>query len=92
MNKKQLISQCAEQSDLKKSQVEAVLDALASVFSQQLTTQKELVIPGIGKFKVKNHAERPGRNPQTGAEITIPAKNVVKFLADIDVREAVNGQ
>lgn len=36
-------------------------------------------IPNLGKLSVSERSERKGRNPQTGEEITIAAKKVVKF-------------
>lgn len=90
MTKAELISQLAEKTDLKKAQVDAVLEAQAAIFQQQLQASGELTLPGVGKFNVKTRAARHGRNPQTGAAIEIPAKKVVTFLAVQDVRVAVN--
>jgi DNA-binding protein HU-beta len=39
---------------------------------------------------VSRRAARNGRNPQTGAEIKIAAKNVVKFKAGAGLSGAVN--
>jgi DNA-binding protein HU-beta len=36
---------------------------------------------GFGTFSVSERAARKGRNPQTGKEIQIAAKKVVKFKA-----------
>jgi DNA-binding protein HU-beta len=36
---------------------------------------------GFASFSVVKRAARKGRNPQTGKEINIPAKKVVKFKA-----------
>jgi DNA-binding protein HU-beta len=44
---------------------------------------------GFGTFSVSKRAARKGRNPQTGAEINIPAKNVVKFKPGKGLSEAV---
>ena len=45
---------------------------------------------GWGTFSVANRAARTGRNPQTGKEIQIAAKNVVKFKAGSELAKNVN--
>jgi len=45
---------------------------------------------GFGSFGISNRAARTGRNPQTGKEIKIAAKKVVKFKAGADLSKKVN--
>ncbi|MED4298901.1 HU family DNA-binding protein, partial [Priestia megaterium] len=40
-------------------------------------------------FEVRQRAERTGRNPQTGEEMTIPASKVPAFKPGKDLKEAV---
>ncbi|MEH6868341.1 HU family DNA-binding protein, partial [Priestia megaterium] len=40
-------------------------------------------------FEVRERAERTGRNPQTGKQITIPASKVPAFKAGKELKEAV---
>lgn len=47
-------------------------------------------IPGVGKLTVKESAARQGRNPATGATISIPAKKSVKFSASKTIKDALN--
>ena len=49
-----------------------------------------VALVGFGSFSVSKRAARKGRNPQTGKEIKIAAKNVVKFSAGADLKNAVN--
>ena len=51
----------------------------------------ELDVPGIGKLKLANRKARIGRNPQTGEEIKIPAKRVVKFRVAKVAKDAILG-
>jgi len=46
---------------------------------------------GFGTFDVKDRAERTGRNPQTGQEITIAAAKVPSFKPGKGLKDAVNG-
>ena len=56
--------------------------AITAVFDQIATAAakgEEVSIPGFGKFAVKDRPERQGRNPSTGAAITIAASKKVAF-------------
>ena len=59
----------------------AIRDSLAKGDSVSLV--------GFGKFEVRDRAARKGRNPQTGAEIEIPATKVAAFKAGKLLKEAV---
>ena len=45
---------------------------------------------GFGNFSVTKRAASTGRNPQTGAEVKIPARKVPKFSAGKGLKDAVN--
>ena len=49
----------------------------------------KVALVGFGTFSVSKRAARKGRNPQTGKEIDIPAKNVVKFKAGSELSAKV---
>ncbi len=56
--------------------------ALEVVIANMTTAMKKgekVTITGFGTFRVMDRAAQKGRNPQTGKEITIPARKVVKF-------------
>jgi hypothetical protein len=50
-----------------------------------------ITLVGFGTFDVKDRAERTGRNPQTGQEITIAAAKVPSFKPGKALKDAVNG-
>ncbi len=72
-----------------KAESERKLDAIFSELESVLKTEKEVNFIGFGKFEVIERAERMGRNPKTGVEIKIEAKNSVKFKAGKSLLEAV---
>lgn len=49
--------------------------------AEELNSAGSVQIVGVGKLKVGQRAEREGRNPATGAAITIPASKTIKFSA-----------
>ncbi len=92
MTKTQLTNHIAEKTDLKKQQVAAVLDELAAIaYSEAKTKEKGFTLPGFGKLVLVDRPERTGRNPQTGEQIKIPAKKVVKFRIAKSAKDSILG-
>ena len=52
---------------------------------------EEIRIAGFGTFGISERGERQGRNPQTGAQITIAASKAAKFTAGKSIKDALNG-
>lgn len=85
MNKAQLIDAVAEKSGLTKADSKKAIEAFMEVVSDTLKNDDKVALVGFGTFSVSERSERQGRNPQTGATITIPAKKVVKFKAGAEL-------
>lgn len=91
MNKAELIDKVAAGSGLSKADAKRALDAFIGATTDELKKKDGRVsLVGFGSFTVSKRAARTGRNPQTGKEIQIPAKNVVRFKAGSDLSDAVN--
>jgi DNA-binding protein HU-beta len=86
MNKGQLIDAIAKESGLTKAASEKALNATLSAVTDSLKKGDRVGLVGFGSFSVTERAARTGRNPQTGKEITIPAKKVVKFKPGADLQ------
>lgn len=90
MTLEQLITRVAERSGESKKAVDNVLRGLAYEATERLKTEDgEIPLPGLGKLKATVHAARKGINPATGAEIDIPARNAVKFVAAKALKDAI---
>lgn len=85
MNKAQLIDAMALESGLKKADSTKALNAFIKVTVDALKVGDRIGLVGFGSFSVAERSARSGRNPQTGKEIQIPAKKVVKFKAGSDL-------
>lgn len=90
MNKTELIDAVAAESGLSKADTKRALEAFVSATTNALKTGDRVALVGFGSFSTSARAERKGRNPQTGAEITIAAKKVVKFKAGAELSGSVN--
>jgi DNA-binding protein HU-beta len=79
MNKKDLIGAISTDAQMTKAEAKKVLDATLNVITGALKKGDRVALVGFGSFSVNKRAARKGRNPQTGKEIKIAAKKVVKF-------------
>ena len=90
MNKGDLINKLAEDANLTKGQATDAVNSVLNSISDTLKDGKKVSLVGFGTFSTSMRNARTGRNPQTGAAIQIPAKNVVKFKAGKDLVDNVN--
>ena len=90
MNKSELVNAIADGSGLTKASSEKALNSLMSAITGAVKKGDRVSLVGFGSFSVSKRSARTGRNPQTGKEIKIPAKKVVKFKAGADLDKAVN--
>ena len=90
MNKAELIDAMAAESGLTKADSKRALDAFISATSDALKKGDRISLIGFGSFSTSERAARTGRNPQTGKEIQIEAKKVVKFKAGSELASSVN--
>lgn len=90
MNKGQMIDSVASDTKMKKTEIAKVLDSIIENIKGELKKGNDVSLVGFGTWKKKKRAARTGRNPQTGATISIPAKNTVVFSAGKKLKDAVN--
>ncbi|MFZ4463253.1 MAG: HU family DNA-binding protein [Bacteroidales bacterium] len=89
MNKAELIDAMAEGAGLTKADAKRALDAFIDATTKSLKAGDRVALVGFGSFSVSERAARKGRNPQTGKEIKISAKKVVKFKAGTELSDIV---
>ena len=90
MNKAELIAKISEESKLTKKAAETALDAFVTSVEEALKNGEKVQLVGFGTFEVRERAARKGRNPQTKAEIKIPASKAPVFKAGKALKEIVN--
>ncbi|MCU0360279.1 MAG: HU family DNA-binding protein [Bacteroidia bacterium] len=90
MNKAELVDAIASNAKLTKADAGRALDATIESIHKALKKGDRIGLVGFGSFSVTKRAARIGRNPQTGKEIKIAAKKVVKFKAGADLSGSVN--
>lgn len=90
MNKAELIAKVAEESKLTKKAAETAINAFVTSVEGALKKGEKVQLVGFGTFEVRQRAARKGRNPQTKAEIKIPASKAPVFKAGKALKELVN--
>lgn len=91
MNKSTLVSNVAKTTGLTKKDAAAAVDSIFATVTKALADGEKVQLIGFGTFEVRDRAARKGRNPQTGAEIEIPATVVPAFKAGKMLKQAVKG-
>jgi len=89
LTKTQIVAQFAETMQIPKKQAVAYFEQLADLAIKETKRAGQFVIPGLGKLVRSARKARKGRNPQTGEEIQIPKKTVVKFRVAKACKDAV---
>ena len=90
MNKTELIDAIAKETGLSKKDAGKSVEAFVTVVSKELKKKGKVQLVGFGTFETSKRAARTGKNPQTGAEIKIPAAVVPKFKAGKALKDLVN--
>ena len=88
MTKAEFVRKLAARAEMPIAQVEKLLRAF-NVEVEDLVTKGDSVNIGLGTFKHLDRGARPGRNPNTGERITIPATKVPVFKPSDPFRRAV---
>jgi len=95
MNKTEMAVKLAKKTGLSQGKAAEVLDNIFSaqprkgIIATALDAGDKVTIPGFGTFATRQRAARKGRNPATGATITIPQRQYVYFKAGKTLRERV---
>ncbi len=79
MNKSELISNIAKETNLTQKKVNEILDAILDSIVEVVKEEGAITFTNFGKFEKKVRKERKGVNPKTGDLILIPPKEVLVF-------------
>jgi DNA-binding protein HU-beta len=81
MTKAELIEAVAKSAKISKSTAGEAVDATFDNIAKAIKKSRRVQVPGFGTFTVRSRKARKGRNPQTGAAISIKASRTVGFKA-----------
>ena len=77
---------------LSRNESSALVDSVFNEILKSLIDGKDVKISSFGTFILRNKKERIGRNPKTGEEVPITARNVVTFRASNVLKSKVDSK
>ena len=90
MNKGELVAAMATKANVSKKAAEESLNAMLDAVKDAMAKGDKVQLVGFGSFEVRTRAARKGKNPQTGAEMKIPACKAPVFKAGKALKDIVN--
>jgi integration host factor subunit beta len=91
MIKSELIQKIAETNQhLYHRDIERIVNVIFNEIVDALSRGDRVELRGFGAFTVKHRAPRTGRNPRTGAAVSVEEKFVPFFKTGKDLRERLN--
>ncbi len=90
MNKSDLVEAVSKVANLSKAEAGRAADAVFDAITKALKKGQKVALVGFGTFQVRNRKARKGRNPKTGAAISIKASKAPGFKAGKGLKDAVN--
>lgn len=91
MIKSELIAKlAAEHPHLTHRDVERMVNVVLDGMVGALERGGRVELRGFGAFSVRSRPARSGRNPRTGAAVSVPAKHVPFFKSGKELRERLN--
>ncbi len=69
-----------------------MLEFILEAIKTALSYGDDVLISGFGRFSVKEKAPRKGRNPQTGEDLPLDARAVVRFRCSEILKRKINGR
>ena len=90
MTKQDLVDSVSERAGINKRQASDAVEGVIDSISKALKKGGKVTLVGFGNFSVVKKKARTGRNPQTGAEINIPARKAPKFSPSKQLKDMLN--
>jgi DNA-binding protein HU-beta len=90
MNHTDLVEKVAEAAEVPKAVASRAVEAVVQIIVHTLKGGQEVRVSGLGIFDVSVREARPGRNPQTGETINIPASKALRFRAGKAAKDELN--
>ena len=90
MNKLDLVKKVMEECRLSRSEAASVVDLFFGSMSEALAGGDRVEIRGLGSFHVREYKPYQGRNPKTGATVTVASKKLPFFKIGKELKERVD--
>lgn len=91
MIKSEVIKRVSRDAGLNRGESIRAVKALVDAIREAIKNGEKVSLTGLGTFKVKARKGRPGRNPQSGAAIIIPAGRKISFKPSMAFKKLARG-
>ena len=92
LTKEDLIGTIYKRFDFSKAKSARAVESIFAIMKNTLASGEDVLITGFGKFVLLNKKKRRGRNPQTGDDLMLRPRKVVRFRWSEVLREKMNGE
>lgn len=92
MTKSDIVETVYQNVGFTKKRAAEVVNLILDSMKKALEDGDKVKISGFGNFEIRNKDARKGRNPQTGAEITITERRVLTFKPSQVLKDRLNEQ
>jgi len=90
MTKADIVEKIFDKVGFSKKESAELVESVFDIIKSTLEKGDKIKIAGFGNFVVKEKADRRGRNPQTGEEITISARKILTFKPSQVLKTSLN--
>ena len=90
LTKKEIVNSIYMQLGFSKKVAEHLLEDFLSIILKELIINGKVKISNFGTFSVKKKNSRLGRNPKTGDEKEITARNVISFYPSKAIKSKIS--
>jgi integration host factor subunit beta len=90
MTKADLVEKVSVEAEMTKKDAEQLVEIVFDSIVGSLNKGEKIELRGFGSFRVRERDARKGRNPKTGAAVSIPAKRVAYFKPGKELKELIN--
>ena len=90
LTKSDIINGICNSTDLKLYQATKIVDNLLELIKKTLGSGEDVLISRFGRFYIQKKNERRGRNPETGSDMMLEARRVVRFKCSGKLKEKLN--
>ena len=91
MIKLDIINEVVNRTSITKTKAEMAVEIVFESMKKALTQGDRIELRGFGVFNVKPRKTGIGRNPRTGAEVSIPPGKAVRFKPGKELHSLDNG-
>ena len=91
ITKDSLVEMVHNEIGLNKREAKELIESFFEQIKKSLEEGNDIKLSGFGNFNLRDKAPRPGRNPKTGAEVTISSRRVVTFKSGLKLKSKLEG-